>query len=264
MVLGRKSVQRLDEPDEISSPMDGDPSTGHESNSESISLEDLGNAFAAVMHQSAMGLSDPVAVDGLSAANQRNSSPSAEHVETYDGVPVTPNSILEALLFVGTRTGEPIPTTALVRVLKDFSEAEIEGFIGELNARYAKRGRPLTIEAQEGGYAMRLAVGLESLHDAFQGSVRETQLTQNSIDCLALVAYQPGITKQALEQQWGQPVGSVLAYLIRKDLLRVALSRPTAAGPEDSSDQKCYFTTDRFLEILGLESLEDLPRGDEL
>jgi chromosome segregation and condensation protein ScpB len=88
-----------------------------------------------------------------------------------------------------------------------------------------------------------------------------------------LIAYQPGITKSSIESQWGQPVGGILANLIKRGLVRMDSASHDAheegdfqleAQPSGPAQAPRYFTTDRFLAILGLESLEDLPRGDEL
>jgi segregation and condensation protein B len=91
--------------------------------------------------------------------------------------------------------------------------------------------------------------------DRLQATPRDTALSQNSIDCLSLIAYRPGITKSELETMWGQNAGATLSYLIKKSLIRIEQQSPT--------DIPRYFTTARFLEILGVESLDDLPQGEE-
>jgi segregation and condensation protein B len=73
---------------------------------------------------------------------------------------------------------------------------------------------------------------------------------------LSLIAYRPGITKSELETMWGQNAGATLSYLIKKSLIRIEQQK--------ASDMPRYFTTARFLEVLGVESLDDLPQGEEL
>jgi segregation and condensation protein B len=99
---------------------------------------------------------------------------------------------------------------------------------------------------------------LNVVRDRFYGKQKETQLNQAAIDCLSLVAYQPGISRQKLEQQWNQPAGALLAMLIRKGLIR--LEKDDSTGTIESR----YFTTDRFLDIIGLSSLDDLPHSEDI
>ena len=70
--------------------------------------------------------------------------------------------------------------------------------------------------------------------------------------CLAIIAYQPGATREEVDHAWGQPAIITLNLLIRKGLLR--------AEKEDGVLR--YFTTDRFLEVIGLQSIDDLPREE--
>jgi segregation and condensation protein B len=97
------------------------------------------------------------------------------------------------------------------------------------------------------------------VRDKFYSKAKETQLTQSAIDCLALVAYQPGITREEIEKQWNQPAASMLSNLVRRGLLRI--EKPSTAPASHPGN---YFTTDRFLDVIGLDSLDDLPLADEL
>ena len=85
------------------------------------------------------------------------------------------------------------------------------------------------------------------------GKLRETQLNQAAIDCLSLVAYRPGVTREEVERLWSRPASSVLSLLVRRDLLRIERK-----GKGKQAVTK-YFPTDRFLNLIGIESLDDLP-----
>jgi segregation and condensation protein B len=99
---------------------------------------------------------------------------------------------------------------------------------------------------------MKLLHHASNLRDRFQGKVREVSLQQAAIDCLAMIAYTPGITRQEIENLWGNSPTGTLNLLIRKGLLRAEKDGPATR----------YFTTDKFLEIAGLTSLDDLPREE--
>lgn len=98
---------------------------------------------------------------------------------------------------------------------------------------------------------MSLTSDLDALIEELKwGATKEVVLSQAAIDCLSIVAYQPGISRADLEDQLGQGVGSTLALLQRRELIKL--------------DEDGFQTTQRFLEIAGIESLEDLPKADDL
>jgi segregation and condensation protein B len=108
------------------------------------------------------------------------------------------------------------------------------------------------------GYRMQLAEDLSGIKDRFYGRVRDIRLNQAAIDCLALVSYQPGISRTKLEEQRGQPSGAILNQLVRRQLLEMRREGPgKQAGPH-------YYPTERLLQLAGLASLEDLPQAEEL
>jgi segregation and condensation protein B len=74
---------------------------------------------------------------------------------------------------------------------------------------------------------------------------------------LSVLAYNQPATAENLTELRGAPCGSALATLVRRKL--VTVDRPT-----DSNDSARYSTTDRFLNLFGLESLAALPRSEEL
>jgi segregation and condensation protein B len=304
-VQGRKPIRRIEklaDPDAESPPstesVDG-------LSEEEISLEDLGNAYAAVMQWEHPYESPPTGTsDGAGNARGRDPSRDVEaglfegatvdraaeldaeqtvpsivdhSIPTpaeSDGVPIDLCSILEALLFVGTQDAKPIPKTALVELLRDFHEQEIDEAVRQLNESHRKHASALEIRLENDAYVLRVTDAMLPVLERIQSPVKETQLTQFAIDCLALIAYQPGITKESLENQWGQPAGGILSNLIKKGLVTCESERvdPPSHGNDpdsvadqvDSTASPRYFTTERFLAILGLESLDDLPRGDEV
>jgi chromosome segregation and condensation protein ScpB len=331
MVQGRKPNRRI----EIHSPEPAEelPENGFDEGSgdeQAISLEDLGDAYAAVlqMHQSIepyaseldeeterenvsaviadgsegslpmqLGKSkvqssdfdgvetvDPVnkEVPGSSANDRNQTSGGVGRTEDADVVPVSLVSILESICFVGTRDGKPIPLSFLAQALRDFSETEIRAGIDSLNQQLRSNNSAMVVDTVGDGFKIALAPDLVGVAEGISGPTKESQLTQAAIDCLSLIAYQPGVTKDEIEKQWGQPAGGILANLSKKGLIKTD-SDPTGSsqGSEDTASDLTsesfalsahsppktrprYFTTDRFLEILGLQSLDDLPRGDEL
>jgi len=107
------------------------------------------------------------------------------------------------------------------------------------------------VSQDQDGYRLTLTEDLESQIEQLKwGAPKEAVLSQSAIDCLSLVAYQPGIQRNAIENQLGQGVSATLSLLQRRGLIQLV---------EDG-----FHTTARFLEIAGIESLDDLPKADDL
>ena len=79
------------------------------------------------------------------------------------------------------------------------------------------------------------------------------RLSPAAYETLAIVAFQQPVTKSRVEEVRGVNCDSVLANLELRNLVAEVGRAP---GPGQA---KLYGTTMRFLQVLGLESLEQLP-----
>ena len=241
--------------------------------SDGFSLEELGSAYAIAIEQ-ATGEVSPIAdadakspsiVENAAKPNGETEPPQEEmldapHVTETDGTSVTPETILEAMLFLGTSNNRPIAIDKLLEILRGITATELDSIVDTLNVTYSNHKRAMHIVRASGGYQMQLVPELHLVRDRFYGKIKETQLTQAAIDCLSLVAYQPGTTREEIEKQWNQPAAGMLSTLVRKGLLKIE----KRLSQNHKSDQSHYYTTDRFLEIIGLESLDDLPLSEDI
>ena len=218
-----------------------------------VSLEELGRAYAE-----AIGTEDPRKQEHPPTANSNSlEEPNDElldapEVADSDGLPVTTEGAIEAIFFVGGDSSHPIAIDRILGLFQGMTIDELDDIVARLNKKYRNRGNVLEIVHEKGGYRMKLLEHASDLRDRFQGKVREISLQQSAIDCLAMVAYTPGITRQEIENLWGNPPTSTLNLLIRKGLLNA----------EKEGTLTRYFTTDKFLEIAGISSLDDLPREE--
>ena len=92
------------------------------------------------------------------------------------------------------------------------------------------------------------------MRERFYGRVRETKLSQVAIDVLAVVAYNQGISRQEIDAMRDHSSGFILSQLVRRQMLLLE-------GTEDKPRKSIYFTTDRFLQVFGLDNIEDLPQA---
>jgi segregation and condensation protein B len=239
-----------------------------------LSLEDLGQAYAALLNKGA----DPYpeageAVERAGEAAEQGGVPeragagkggdSGEEVTPVlrgadeAACEVTPRSILEAMLFVGHPTGEPMTSERIAGLMRGVRPAEIDDLVRELNEEYEAEGAPYAILSAGAGYQLALRPEFGPLRDHFYGRLREARLSQAAVDCLAIIAYNQPITAEQIDRLRGKPSGQILSQLVRRDLLRIE-------RPAEKNAKPTYWTTGRFLDLFGLEGLEELPRSQEL
>ncbi len=84
----------------------------------------------------------------------------------------------------------------------------------------------MRIVASGEGYRLQLAEQYADIGYRFHGRVREIKLTQAAIDCLAIIAYRPGITREELEQLRGQACGGIIGQMVRRQLVKCVAKAP--------------------------------------
>jgi segregation and condensation protein B len=240
-----------------------------ESQPQGISLDELTQAFAQVMGveprrkegSAAPGESQGPSQDASAAAEAAATTEPAEKAATPeppadDSCPICPRTILEAMLFVGNGDSEPISPQRAAELMRDVEVDEIPALVEELNRRYEESGAPYHIVGEGSGYRLALRGEFQSVRDRFYGRVREARLSQAAIDVLALVAYQQPLTNEKIQRMRGKPSSHILAHLVRRGLLRIE-------RPEAKRRTPYYYTTDRFLHLFNLQTLDDLPRSED-
>ena len=174
-----------------------------------------------------------------------------------DVCPVSAHSIFEAMVFMGSVDNGPLTSQRAAEMMRGVESDEIPAIVDSLNALYHSDGAPYEIVASGGGYRLALTSEFDDVRNKFYGRVREARLSPAAIEVLAIVAYRQPISSDDLQRIRGGPSGHLLSQLVRRMLLRV---------DRDSKDSRRvrYRTTDRFLELFGLEQIEDLPQLEEL
>jgi segregation and condensation protein B len=231
-----------------------------EPDDQGLSLNELSQAYAALLAQGADPYpqeTDSAPADEISIQAQAVLEPPAAAMAAEPPFEVTPRSILEAILFVGHPSGEPLTSERMAALMRGVRPAEIDDLVRDLNAEYQTQGAPYVIESIGPGYRLALRPEFASLAAAFHGRIREARLSQAAIDILAIVSYHQPVAAAEIDRLRGKSSGAILSQLIRRDLL--SLERPTTKGESPK-----YRTTGRFLELFGLESLSELPRSHDV
>ncbi len=163
--------------------------------------------------------------------------------------------IVEALLFVG---GGPLTAAGAGSAVRGLSAEQFSEAVNTLNQDYRRQGRPYLIRLHDQGYALELRPRYQPVWDKLYGTMREARLSPAAIDVLALVAYRQPATKQEIEAIRGSDSGHLLRSLVRRRLIGVS------HRGDSTQREVSYGTTERFLELFGLQSLDDLPQTQDL
>jgi len=165
--------------------------------------------------------------------------------------PPPPQRIVEALLFAG---GQPLTAERVAAAVRGFPADEFRHAIDTLARDYRRQNRPYAIQATAQGYVLALKPRYQTLVDRLSGAPREARLSRPAVEVLSLIAFRQPVTRAEIDSQRGSDSGALVRQLVRLGLI-VADSGATDAT---------YSTTPRFLELFGLQSLDDLPRTDDL
>ncbi|MDG2221428.1 MAG: SMC-Scp complex subunit ScpB [Rubripirellula sp.] len=230
-----------------------------------LSLDDLGAAYARVVAEENPDVAaetdigsdedssgEPLSQDGSASEGANEAVADAETL-------VTPETIVEAALFVGHPENKSLSEQRLASLMRGVSPDEIIELIERLNEGYQAEDQALRIIRDESGFRMTIAPAVEHMRRSFLGKVREARLSQMAIEVLSLVAYQPGITATKVQDQRGRESGPLLNQLVRRQLLRMERIKPEGA----KRPVPHYYPTERFLHLFSLESLDELPQVEE-
>jgi segregation and condensation protein B len=87
---------------------------------------------------------------------------------------------------------------------------------------------------------------------------RDTRLSEAALDTLTIIAYRQPIIRADVEAIRGVAAGPILRALIERDLVRIVGRADVIGRPY------LYGTTRSFLKRFGLNSIEDLPKVEDL
>lgn len=162
---------------------------------------------------------------------------------------------LEAILFLAR---EPLPSRKLSQFAQLEDGTQARTMVKQLNEQYDRQGRAFSIQRVAGGYQMRTRPQFAKWIRRQEHISRPTRLTTPMLETLAVVAYRQPIIKAEIEAVRGVGSGEVLRQLMESGLVKMA------GRSSDLGRPFLYATTKKFLTDFGLNSLDDLPRSEQL
>jgi len=163
--------------------------------------------------------------------------------------------LIEALIFISL---EPLGLEQLKLILQEFAPAEIERALAELiQDQEAGRGG-IRVQMTAGGYIFATRPEFDAWVRRLLSIERKTKLSMAALETLSTVAYHQPITQAEISALRGVDATYTLKTLLQKKLIKIAGRKKAPGSP------LIYRTTDKFLEYFGLNSLEDLPKEEEI
>ena len=161
---------------------------------------------------------------------------------------------IESLLFV---SGRPLQRAEL-RKLLGIDDARLAEVLQTLENDLERQERGIRL--QRLGEQVQLVTAPEYAHyvASLLGLPMTARLTPASLETLAVIAYRQPVGRVEVDEIRGVDSGAVIDKLVERGLVEVS-SRGEGMGRP-----LLYGTTPQFMEILGLKSLDQLPRLEEL
>jgi segregation and condensation protein B len=163
--------------------------------------------------------------------------------------------IVESILMCSR---SPMTSKKIASSIKNITEVEVEVAIEELNNFYHESARSFRIQNIAGGFQIRTDALFEPwLKEIFVKQKTET-ITPAGNETLAIIAYKQPITKIDIDNIRGVDCGGHVRNLMEKELVEVSGKSSELGNPN------FYGTTKKFLELYGLNSIEDLPSIEDI
>jgi segregation and condensation protein B len=168
---------------------------------------------------------------------------------------ITTQGVVEAVLFA---SDEPVTAQKLAEIVGAGGVRDIKQHIEQLNQKYEESNCAFRIDAIAGGFQM---LTLSQYNVWLQKLLRvrsETKLSPAALETLAIIAYKQPILRVDVEAIRGVGCGEMIRQLCEKGLVKIV------GRAEELGRPLLYGTTKKFLQIFGLNGLNDLPQVQEL
>lgn len=167
---------------------------------------------------------------------------------------INPN---EDAAYDSSSTGELTIDDEIAKSL-NFTPDTLAEIIKDINQDLINTGRPYQIVNYANGYQFATLTHYgEYIHNLLKSKTKR-RLSQAALETLSIIAYKQPITKPEIEQIRGVNSNEVVNALIEKNLVKIAGRKDVLGKP------LLYGTTNDFLKIFGIRSLDDLPKLREI
>lgn len=157
-------------------------------------------------------------------------------------------SRLESVMLV---LDTPADAAALARAL-GAGQGDVEKLLREWKGELDARGSGIDLRESAEGWRLYTRPENAEAVEAFLIDGSQTRLSRAAMETLAVVAYRQPVTRSQVAGVRGVNVDGVMRTLALRGLI-------AEVDPDEASGAHRYVTTELFLELLGIDSLDRLP-----
>ena len=162
-------------------------------------------------------------------------------------------SIVEGLLFVSGEDGLTLEEIAKI-IEKDIED--VKNIIKDLYNDHISTDRGIQIEFLGNHFKLTTKKEHKDFYKKLVSEEENSQLSQSSLETLAIIAYNGPITRIDIDNIRGVNSSYIIRKLLIKDLIEESGIADTPGRP------RLYNVTSKFLDYFGLGSIDELPKID--
>ncbi len=156
---------------------------------------------------------------------------------------------VEGILFVS----EGVVKAREISSVLGITEKKVYEIIELLEKEYIDENRGFIVKKVAGGFRLYSNPSLSEILIKFIKSNIRSYLSQAALETLAIISYRQPVTRTQIAELRGVRNDSVILTLVDKGLIKEAGKLKEPGNPI------LYKVTERFLELLGIENLKELP-----
>lgn len=164
-------------------------------------------------------------------------------------------AILEVLIFISQ---EPLTRDKIKEVVGQVPDEELEAALQALQEDYAASSRGFQVIQTAGGFLFTTKPEYDQWVRRLLQIEKKTRLSSAALETLSIIAYHQPVTQAEISAIRGVDSTYCLKTLLQKKLIKIVGRKKAPGNP------LVYRTSERFLQYFGLNSLEDLPKEEEI
>ncbi|HOJ25940.1 MAG TPA: SMC-Scp complex subunit ScpB [Candidatus Saccharicenans sp.] len=164
-------------------------------------------------------------------------------------------AILEVLIFLSQ---EPLTLDRIKEVLGEVPEEELQATLAALRADFNQESHGIEIIQSAGGYLFTTKPDHDQWVRRLLQIEKKSRLSSAALETLSVIAYHQPITQAEVSAIRGVDSTYSIKNLLQKKLIKIVGRKKAPGNP------LVYRTSEKFLEYFGLNSLDDLPKEEEI
>ena len=177
---------------------------------------------------------------------------SSERINIINGIYKTDDylkSCIEGILFISEAT----VSVGEISSTLEITERKTEKILNELEREYLDKNRGFILRKVAGGYRLYSNPAISDILKVFVKSNIRTYISQAALETIAIICYRQPVTRTQIAEIRGVRTDSVILTLVDKGLIK------EAGRLKEPGNPILYKTSEKLLEIIGINNIKDLP-----